>query len=94
MGLGGSSGFGAGLWGGELTGGEVLSTGDDDSTFTVGGWPLYGKMFVSPVERMCLRLRKRVVPSVISTISERGDLLPSLSSVIENTHRILWVERW
>lgn len=79
MGLGGSSGFGAGLWGGELTGGEALSTDDDDSTFTVGDWPLSGKMFVSPVERMCLRLRKRVVPSVISTINERGDLLPSLT---------------
>ena len=74
MGLGGSSGFGTGLWSGELTGGEALSTGDNDSTFTVGDWPLSGKMFVSPVERKCLRL-----PSVISTINERGDLLPSLT---------------
>ena len=79
MGVGGCSGFGAGLWGGELTGGEALSTGDDDSTSTVGDWPLSVKMLVSPVERMCLRLRKRVVPSVLSTINERGDLLASLT---------------
>ena len=79
MGASGSSGVGNGLRGGELTGEETLSTGDDDSVSTVGDWPLSGKMLVSPFGRMCLRLRKRVIPSVISTTDELGDLLASLT---------------
>ena len=71
MRAGGSSGSGDRLLGGEFTGGKTLSTGDGDSVSTVGGWPLSGKMLVSPVDRMCFRLRKRVVPSVMSTAKKR-----------------------